>query len=107
MEPRSQPGYSAVGLPNTAVTITLPQATIRGRYYIAMVQWSYSDVPTNGRLTIFGGGFNKDHRITGGGVGFLPVEEKSDGSANIVITLAAGGGVVVGTLNLLGVKVVR
>lgn len=101
----AQPRYSARSAPNAAVVITLQQATIRGRYVIGTISWSYSAAPAGGRLTIAGGGFNKAWDIIAGGQGYMPIEEKSDGTSDIVITLAAGGGVIVGELNLHDVRV--
>jgi hypothetical protein len=90
---------------NTDVTITLGPG--KGEHQFAMIYWSYSATPTNGRLTVMGGGFNFDVDITAGGVGYIhwPVPEYAANGQQIVVTLAAGGAGVVGKLNLLGHKV--
>lgn len=105
--PTARPGWSATAPPNTAVVITLPQATIRGRYKIGQVSGWYSDTPTDGLLTVMGGGFNVSIPVTAAGAGFIPLDEKSDGSSDIVITLAAGGAGIVGYVNLERVEVTR
>ena len=99
----AHPDYFRVGAPNTAVTITLNNT--RSEIAGAIV-WSYSAAPTGGRLTVAGGGFGIDIDIIAGGPGFVPfnIPQHATDDNPVVITLAAGGGVVVGKLNLLGVR---
>lgn len=102
--------YSQVVLPdeatssaNAAVAITLAAVTGK-RHYLAMVLWSYSDTPTGGRLTVSGldNSETLDIDIVAAGPGpvLLPPLAGKVGTA-MVITLAAGGGTVVGKLNIM------
>jgi hypothetical protein len=87
---------------NNAAAI-IPIGGTGARKEMCMVCWSYNAVPTGGRLTIMGGGFNFDVDITSGGPGFIPFNPPvhATDNANIVVTLYAGGVGVIGKLNLL------
>jgi hypothetical protein len=73
------------------------------RHYVAEVLWSYNAAPTGGRLTISGlqGGEVLDIDITASGPGplLLPPLAGAAGTS-VVITLAGGGGAVVGKLTV-------
>ena len=89
---------------DTAVVITLLAAT--GTWILHGVSGFYSAAPTDGVLTVAGGGINYRFPITGSGCGFIPLPPGGGGElsvpsdGNVVITLGAGGGTVVGTLNV-------
>jgi hypothetical protein len=91
---------------NAAAVVTLAAPT-RGRKAVAYVVWSYSAAPTGGRLTMASGAdtfFDID--ITAAGPGALkPVPLPGEDATSIVVTLAAGGGGVVGKLNAYAVTV--
>lgn len=94
--------YIHVPAANTAAVVTLAADTSR-RNGIASIHYSYSAAPTGGRLTITDGGttvFNID--IIAGGENSLYFDPPLAGLHNsaVVVTLAAGGGVVVGKLNI-------
>ena len=97
----ARPDLYARGV-NAAAIVTF--APGRVRYELFGVCWSYNAVPTNGRLTIMGGGFNFDIDITADGPGFIPFPAPLHATDNtaIVVTLYAGGATVVGKLNVLG-----
>jgi len=101
----ANPNHFVVGVPNTAVIITLPAARAR-REFAGSIVWSYSAAPTGGRLTVAGGGFGIDVDIIAGGPSSIPfnIPQHATDNAPIVITLAAGGATIVGKLNLLGVS---
>lgn len=67
------------------------------------VYWGYSEDPTGGSLVIEDGAGNTvvEVPITKGGPGFLPFTPPMRGTANraLVVTLAAGGGTCVGSVN--------
>lgn len=100
----AHPGHFSTAAPNTAVIITL-QGGVSRHEIAGSIVWSYSADPTDGRLTVAGGGFGLDIDITVGGPGFIPfyVPEHASDDTNIVITLAAGGAGIVGKLNVLGI----
>ena len=85
---------------NTAATKTLA-ASVR-RYQLHKVVWSYSGDPTGGELTVEDGSGNyiRRHKITKGGPGSLTYQACL-GSANtaMIVTLAAGGAGITGTLD--------
>jgi hypothetical protein len=87
---------------NANAVVTFIPGRVRNELF--GVCWSYSATPTNGRLTIFGGGFNFDIDITTDGPGFIPFPAPmhATNDTNIVVTLYAGGVQVVGKLNVLG-----
>ena len=97
----AHPSNHASAPPDTLVQITLPAGA---RQVLSGICWSYSDTPTNGQLTIAGGGWNFDVDITQSGPGFIPFPPRMRATDNnpIVITLAAAGAGVVGKLNILG-----
>ena len=101
----ANPNHFVTGAPNTAVVITLPVSAAR-REFAGSIVWSYSAAPTGGRLTVAGGGFGIDVDIIAGGPDYIPfaIPQHATDDVPIVITLAAGGGVIVGKLNLLGVS---
>ena len=101
----ANPDHFVTGAPNADVTITLASARARHEF-AGCILWSYSDTPTGGRLTVTGGGFNLDVDIIAGGPDHIPfsIPQHAMNDEDIVITLAAGGGAVVGKLNLLGVR---
>ncbi len=99
----ARPELFAGGIANTAAVVTFVPGAARNQLF--GVCWSYNATPTNGRLTIMGGGFNFDIDITSDGPGFIPfpVPMHSTGAMNnIVVTLYAAGAGVVGKLNVLG-----
>lgn len=85
-----------------AATITLSGVT--DAVQILNCLWfSYSADPTNGGITITIDGVTfLDHHITKSGPGPLPLNRMNDGKtgSEVVITLAAGGGAVVGKLTV-------
>lgn len=84
---------------NTAAVITLTAVENR-RHTVHFVQWSYTAAPTGGRLTIDVGGVTKfDVDITAAGPGGFNLYIVAGVNQEVVITLAAPGGVVVGKLN--------
>lgn len=88
---------------NTAAIITLA-AVADKRHHIAQIIYSYSGAPAGGRLSITDGGVTVfDQDITSGGsLGPLQFSNPLRFAVNsaVVITLAAGGGTVVGKLNV-------
>jgi hypothetical protein len=83
----------------SVVTIT-PSAT--EQVLIASVDWSYSATPTGGNIKIEGGGNTYwQWDITAGGPGFREWKrpKKFPLGEEITITVAAGGGGIVGTCN--------
>ncbi len=91
---------------NTDAVVTL-QNNIRSVWVLIGLGFSYDAVPTNGVLTVTGGGFNYRWNVTNSGVGFLPIPpggggdgEKSDMSSPIIVTLSAGGAGVRGDLDV-------
>ena len=90
---------------NTAAVITLA-ATASKKHYIPRVVWSYDAAPTGGRLTITDDGTTVfDLSITAAGPGVIDVGiESAAVNKAMVITLAAGGGVVVGKVNIPGAR---
>ena len=99
--PRLTTGTVATPAANTAATVTIA-ASQAGRRVIRAVVWSYSATPTGGRLTITDGGTTiLDIDITVGGPGPVPLEYVAGVNAAVVVTLAAGGGSVVGKLSVI------
>ena len=96
--------YSTGTDTNDAVVITLP-ASANGVWVVHGLSWSYSGDPTNGQMSVAGGGINYSWDITVGGPGFIPLPpggggEEGDMATDIVVTLAAGGEGIVGRLNV-------
>ena len=69
------------------------------RFIVHGIQWSYSAAPTNGRLTVSDGTTRVDLDITAAGPGAISCAIPCDYGAALTITLAAGGGTVVGKLS--------
>lgn len=87
---------------NTAAVVTLA-ATPGYAHVISQIIWSYSDTPTGGKLTITVGSTDlPDIHIISGGPGFFTFWPPVKGHQNeaIVVTLAAAGAAVSGTLNI-------
>lgn len=93
-----------VPAPNTDAVVTLAASSdSRERVAIDAIHWSYSNAPAAGVLTVASNGVVLyTLYVTNGGAGFLPFGRGFDGSRgqNLVITLSAGGGGVLGTLNI-------
>jgi len=87
----------------TAAVITIA-ADADHRWVLETLSWSYDALPTGGLLTIsVGGSVKYKEFITNKGPGFFPVcGWNEDGAKNeaLVVTLAAAGGAVTGTLNV-------
>jgi len=87
-----------------AATITLPAGTASQVRCLRGVTWSYSAAPTGGRLTIASSGgvtFDVDTPATGLNVLDLTDVYRGMPGQTVVVTLAGGGGAVVGKLNVL------
>lgn len=85
---------------NTAAVVTLTAQAER-RHVIQGVAWSYSAIPTGGRLSFSDGGTTDwDVDITAAGPGGFSLPFIGGVNAEVVVTLAAGGGSVTGKLNL-------
>ena len=87
---------------DTAIVITY--AAISGRSHVIHgIEWSYSETPTGGGLTVAVGGTTVlQLDIAAGGpdqIIFDPPHKATQGAA-VVITLAAGAGTAVGMLNV-------
>lgn len=100
------PGNVAAPAANTAAVLRY-NADGPGRMHVLSgVAWSYDGDPTGGRLKIEDGAGNTvfDESITKGGPGEFFFDPPFQGSPNtdLVITLAAGGGTVVGKVNAIG-----
>lgn len=86
---------------NTAAVVTLP-AVAGSRTRIEQITWSYSDVPTDGGLTITGlEGDDYGLDIAGGGHGSIKTAGvRSESGTQLVVTLAAGGSGISGKINV-------
>jgi hypothetical protein len=105
-----QPNVQAAGTPqhatsdaNDTAVITLAAATDT-IHALDSLQWSYSAAPTGGKLTIaIGGSTVWEVDITAAGAGpniiFPKGVYQTTGNEAMVLTLAAGGGAIVGKLN--------
>ena len=85
----------------TAAVITIA-AEAEVVHVLDQIEWSYDAAPTGGRLTVtIGGTTVLDLSITADGPGFIPFPKGLYGTVNqaVVITLASGGGTVVGKIN--------
>lgn len=96
-----QQATSAAG---AAATITLAAGAAGQRRCCAGVCWSYSAAPTGGRLTLASTGqatFDVDTPATG--LNQLDPTQTFRGmpGQTLVVTLAGGGGAVIGKLNIL------
>lgn len=89
----------------TAAVVTYA-ATGQGRHTIQGLAWSYSATPSGGNITIadsnFGTVLNLDIPTAGVGTLFFPNPLSGDNGASLTITLASGGGTVVGKLTVFG-----
>lgn len=89
---------------DTAAVVTYSAASGQ-KHIISGIAWSYNGAPTGGNLKIEDGSgvtvFDMD--ITSAGAGIIEFPFPKAGSVNtaMIITLAAGGGTVVGTLSVL------
>lgn len=83
----------------TAAVVTLAAIEFKRRV-VARIVWSYSAAPTGGKLTITGEGTTFEFDITAAGPGSLPLCYVGAENTAVVVTLASGGGTVVGKLNV-------
>lgn len=90
----------------TAAVVTIAAPGAGFRTVIRHIEWSYSAAPTGGRLTITSGATTiNDFDIIAGGPGALVVDIPANlANEAMVVTLASGGGVVVGKLNVSSYK---
>lgn len=88
---------------DTDAVVTLTAPTNGQSHKVVQVDWSYSESPTGGALTIAFGSTTYEIAVTNGGPGQLFYPDGVGNGANeaVVVTLAAGGGTVVGKLNVL------
>jgi len=86
---------------NTAAVVTIADPGDGFRIVIHKIIFSYTAAPTGGRLTITGGLITLDVDITNSGPGVLTLSWPIAKSTASVITLAAGGGVIAGKLNVI------
>ena len=87
---------------DTAIVITYAAITDRS-HVIHGIEWSYSETPTGGGLTVAVGGttvLQLDIAVGGPDQIILDPPHKADQGAAVVVTLAAGGGTAVGKLNV-------
>lgn len=85
---------------DTAAVVTLAAVTDL-EHVVHNIQWSYSDAPTGGKLTItVAAVIVWEVDITAAGPGGFGMPIAGDDNEAVVITLAAGGGSVVGKLNV-------
>ena len=89
---------------NTAAVVTLP-ARPGQAWHVLEVLWSYDGTPAGGSLSIVSGTQVVEFSITNAGPGNYPpsgnvVAFAGPIGAEVVITLAAGGAVVSGKLNV-------
>ena len=88
---------------NTAAVVTIATPGAGNATAVDTIEWSYDDDPANGSLTIADGGATvKKIDITQGGPGQLvfPNGLQFTENAAVTVTLAAGGGVVSGIVNV-------
>jgi hypothetical protein len=91
---------------HTAV-VTIPASPDPNKVTLLLhVQWSYSDTPTGGKITATeGSAVLWEHHITSGGPGGLSPDVLGTAATAMVVTLAAGGGSVIGRLTVRAVTV--
>lgn len=83
----------------TAGVITLA-AVAQRRYVVQSIRWSYSDLPTGGRLTVKSGtNVIVDFSITAGGPGFDSIPTFCAVNEALEIRLYSGAGTIAGRLN--------
>ena len=92
---------------NANVAITLITPALK-RNYAVLIVWSYDGTPTTGRLTISGldaasDTIDLDIRAAGPAPFQLPPVASAVGT-DLVITLHAGGGGIIGKLNVFSVQ---
>lgn len=89
---------------DTAAVVTYAAGTNGQCHHISGLTWSYSAAPTGGNIKVEDGAGNTVFSldITAAGVGFFIFDPVKRGTANaaMTITLAAGGGSVVGKLSI-------
>ena len=93
------PVTPAANSPAVVTIAAVADASVR----IQRVLYSYSDIPTGGRITIaIGGTTVLDLDTADSGPAALPIEKPIRAGVNeaVVITLAAGGSGIVGKLNV-------
>lgn len=90
---------------DTAAVVTY-NAVADAQHVISGIAWGYNAVPTGGSLTVEDGAGTTvfSMPITADGAGFIPFDPPKRGTINtaLIITLAAGGASVTGTLSILG-----
>lgn len=88
---------------DTAAVVTLAAAGASVSNVIRGIAWGYSEAPTGGSLKIEDGAGTTVFYlpITAAGPGFIPVFGKGSANTALVVTLAAGGGTCVGSVNVL------
>ena len=99
----SNPAHTSTPAVNTAAVLTLVAGGAGVAHVIASIDWSYNDDPTGGSLIITDGGVAEwTVAVTNGGPGFFSWEPPRSFSLNsqVIVTLAAGGAGVTGTLNI-------
>jgi len=90
---------------NTAVVITI--AAIAGiRHILRHVQLSYSSNPSGGNILVEDGSGNTilDLAVINGGTGGFTTTLPGTVNTAMIITLAAGGGATIGTLNTQSIE---
>jgi len=73
-------------------------AVVDKRHILHKLVWSYNTTPTGGRLTVTGGLNALDLDVSNAGPGSLSINYVCIANTAMVITIASGGGAVVGKL---------
>jgi hypothetical protein len=94
-----------VAAPSANAAAAVTYAAVPGfSHCVSGLMWSYSGAPTGGNIKVEDGSGNTVFSldISSAGVGFLPFSPAKRGAANtaMIVTLAAGGGGVVGKLSI-------
>ena len=92
-----------------AGTVTLPAPPLGQAWQFAGIWWSYSDTPTGGNIVVKQGSTTlMNFDITAGGPGFIgfPSAWTILDNTTLVMTIADGGGVLVGKAGFLQVQVI-
>ena len=92
-----------------AGTVTLPAPPVGQAWQFAGLWWSYSDTPTGGNILVKQGSTTlMNFDVTAGGPGFIgfPAAWTILDNTTLVLTIADGGGVLVGKAGFLQVQVV-